>query len=148
MANTEPPVPAGYVSNLFDLKGRVAVVTGGGSGLGQAISIGYPSATARPSPSTASPTATSEAAGAAGSQGVAPHAQVRDSVAARPPDYRDDQEGRIPTVITACRRSAAEISRAYGSGSATASCVNEAAADQRQRSLVECMPLVNVLPLQ
>jgi NAD(P)-dependent dehydrogenase (short-subunit alcohol dehydrogenase family) len=34
-------VPPGYAANLFDLKGRVGVVTGGGSGLGQAISIGY-----------------------------------------------------------------------------------------------------------
>lgn len=37
----EPTVPPGYTTNLFDLSGRVAVVTGGGSGLGQAISIGY-----------------------------------------------------------------------------------------------------------
>ena len=33
-------VPAGYVAKLFDLSGRVAVVTGGGSGLGAAMSIG------------------------------------------------------------------------------------------------------------
>ena len=33
-------VPPGYAANLFDLKGRVAVVTGGGSGLGAAMSIG------------------------------------------------------------------------------------------------------------
>ncbi|MBN9014756.1 MAG: hypothetical protein J0H25_17370, partial [Rhizobiales bacterium] len=37
----EPTVPANYAAGLFDLSGRVAVVTGGGSGLGAAISIGY-----------------------------------------------------------------------------------------------------------
>jgi NAD(P)-dependent dehydrogenase (short-subunit alcohol dehydrogenase family) len=33
-------IPADYVANLFDIRGRVAVVTGGGSGLGSAIAIG------------------------------------------------------------------------------------------------------------
>lgn len=37
----EPTVPANFVAHLFDLKGRFAVVTGAGSGLGAAISMGY-----------------------------------------------------------------------------------------------------------
>lgn len=37
----ELSIPADYVSGLFDLSGRVAVVTGGGSGLGATIATGY-----------------------------------------------------------------------------------------------------------
>ena len=40
MATDDLSVPAGYSAGLFNLKGRVAVVTGGGSGLGAAMSIG------------------------------------------------------------------------------------------------------------
>ncbi|CAN5259567.1 SDR family oxidoreductase [soil metagenome] len=40
MSDDDLSVPAGYAAGLFDLKGRVAVVTGAGSGLGAAMATG------------------------------------------------------------------------------------------------------------
>jgi NAD(P)-dependent dehydrogenase (short-subunit alcohol dehydrogenase family) len=39
--SAEPIIPSGFVSSLFSLDGRVAAVTGGGSGLGAAIAAGF-----------------------------------------------------------------------------------------------------------
>lgn len=41
MPADDSTVPPGYAESIFDLAGRVAVVTGGASGLGQAIAVGY-----------------------------------------------------------------------------------------------------------
>jgi|SRR5579884_558160 len=43
----DPPIPLGFVDGLFRLDGRVAVVTGGGSGLGAAMAAGLAQAGAR-----------------------------------------------------------------------------------------------------
>jgi NAD(P)-dependent dehydrogenase (short-subunit alcohol dehydrogenase family) len=37
----DPIIPSGFVDKLFSLEGRVAAVTGGGSGLGAAIAAGF-----------------------------------------------------------------------------------------------------------
>jgi 2-deoxy-D-gluconate 3-dehydrogenase len=41
MMSHVPEVEAGYVDGLFSLAGKVALVTGGASGLGEAISLGF-----------------------------------------------------------------------------------------------------------
>jgi NAD(P)-dependent dehydrogenase (short-subunit alcohol dehydrogenase family) len=46
MSSHVPEVDANYVVHLFSLAGKVALVTGGASGLGEAISLGFTQAAA------------------------------------------------------------------------------------------------------
>src|SRR5688572_9823894 len=69
-----------YITSLFDLSGRVAVVTGAGSGLGRAMSIGLAQAGARVvvsdlNPATAEETA--EQIRAAGGRAIAAKCDTR-----------------------------------------------------------------------
>jgi len=41
VSSHEPNVVPGFVDGLFSLEGKVAIITGGGSGLGEAISLGF-----------------------------------------------------------------------------------------------------------
>jgi NAD(P)-dependent dehydrogenase (short-subunit alcohol dehydrogenase family) len=41
VSSHEPEVAAGFVDGLFSLEGKTALVVGGGSGLGEAISLGF-----------------------------------------------------------------------------------------------------------
>lgn len=68
-------IPTGWVAGLFDLRGRVTVVTGGGSGIGAAIAIGF---------------------GQAGSQVVV--ADINDDGSARTVDTITSQGGRAEAL--------------------------------------------------
>ena len=71
-------VPNDYVADLFDLSGRVAVVTGGGSGLGAACSIGFAQAGAAVVVADINLAGAEETAAVIGSQGGTAHTRAVD----------------------------------------------------------------------
>ena len=71
-------IPPDYVANLFDLAGRVAVITGGGSGLGRAIGVGYAQAGVTVVLADVSDEGTSESVRLIEEQGHSAHAENLD----------------------------------------------------------------------
>ncbi len=71
-------VPGDFVSTLFDLSGRVAVVTGGGSGLGAACSIGFAQAGAEVVVADINMAGATETADIIADQGGTAHARTVD----------------------------------------------------------------------
>ena len=96
-------LPEGFVSSLFSLDGRVAAVTGGGSGLGQAMAVGLAQAGAAVAVldvNDEGATETVAAIEAGGGAARALHCDVTDSSAVNSvADEIVDQFGRVDVLV-------------------------------------------------
>ncbi|MEP6893754.1 MAG: glucose 1-dehydrogenase [Gaiellaceae bacterium] len=96
-------LPAGYVATIFSLAGRVATVTGGGSGLGQAMAVGLAQAGASVAVLDVNDEGAAETAAAIESGGgtaAAFHCDVTDSAAVdRIADEIVGRFGRVDVLV-------------------------------------------------
>lgn len=96
-------IPDDFVANLFDLSGRVAVVTGGGSGLGATCSIGFAQAGAEVVVADINMTGAEETAAIIAGQGGTAHAKevdVTDRVAVEQlADWVVDELGSVDVLL-------------------------------------------------
>jgi NAD(P)-dependent dehydrogenase (short-subunit alcohol dehydrogenase family) len=96
-------IPADLVARLFDISGRVAVVTGGASGLGRAIAIGYAQAGATVIAADVNDAGAAETVRMIGEQGHTAHAEhldVTDSGAVRAlADAVVERFGRVDILV-------------------------------------------------
>jgi NAD(P)-dependent dehydrogenase (short-subunit alcohol dehydrogenase family) len=96
-------LPAGYVASAFDLGGRVAAVTGGGSGLGAAIGAGLAQAGAAVAVLDTNDENAADVAGAIGGEGAdafALHCDVTDSSSVRAAvDEIVGRTGRVDILV-------------------------------------------------
>lgn len=98
-----PLLPSGFVSALFSLEGRVAAVTGGGSGLGRAMAAGLAQAGAAVAVldvNDEGAAGTASAIDAAGGEALALHCDVTDSTAVNEAAERIVGElGRVDVLV-------------------------------------------------
>lgn len=96
-------LPVGYVSTIFSLEGRVAAVTGGGSGLGQAMAVGLAQAGASVAVLDVNDECAAETAAAieaGGGSAEALHCDVTDSAAVNEvADEIVSRYGRIDVLV-------------------------------------------------